>query len=152
MRTVEKAIFTNMCMLRDEQGRVLVQGRVDPQWGGLTFPGGHVEPGESFTDAMVREFFEETGLTISQLRLCGIKQWPCEDGARYVVLFYRAEAFTGELCSSEEGEVFWMEVQDLQNSPRLAPDMDKMLRVFLEDSLTEHYYGLQDGEWKESLK
>lgn len=152
MREAETVIFTNMCMLQDERGRVLVQERVAPNWGGLTFPGGHVEPGESFTDAMVREFSEETGLTISQLRLCGIKQWPCEDGTRYVVLFYRAGAFRGELCSSEEGEVFWMELQELQNASNLAPDMDKMLRVFLEESLTEYYYYLQDGEWVQCLK
>ena len=31
-------------------------------WPGITFPGGHIESGESFTDAVIREVQEETGL------------------------------------------------------------------------------------------
>ena len=46
----EKAEFTNMCMVTDGQGRLLVQDRVNPDWPGITFPGGHVEPGESFVE------------------------------------------------------------------------------------------------------
>jgi 8-oxo-dGTP diphosphatase len=41
-------------------------------WPGVAFPGGHVEKGESFTDTVIREVQEETGLTISSPRLCGI--------------------------------------------------------------------------------
>ena len=44
--------LTNMCMLRRSDGMVLVQNRRDPNWGGLTFPGGHVEPGESLVDSV----------------------------------------------------------------------------------------------------
>lgn len=37
-----------MCMVYDDKGNVLVQDKIDENWGGLTFPGGHVEKGESF--------------------------------------------------------------------------------------------------------
>ena len=60
----EKAIFTNMCMVYDDNGNVLVQNRKDKEWGGITFPGGHVEKKESFTDSVIREVYEETGLKI----------------------------------------------------------------------------------------
>ena len=48
MSRSEQAIFTNMCMVYDGAGNILVQDRLDPNWPGIIFPGGHVEPGESF--------------------------------------------------------------------------------------------------------
>lgn len=93
MKRSEPVELMSMCVLR-RGSKVLVQDRTDPNWPGVAFPGGHVEKGESFTDAVIREVQEETGLTISSPRLCGIKDW-CEEGVRHVVLLYRAEQFTG---------------------------------------------------------
>lgn len=71
----EKAIFTNMCMIYDDHGRVLVQDRLDPNWPGISFPGGHVNKEESISESVIREVYEETGLTIQSPVLCGIKQF-----------------------------------------------------------------------------
>ena len=101
----ETVVLTNMCMVYDNQGNILVQDRLDPEWPGITFPGGHVEPGEAFTKAVIREVWEETGLTIEHPRLCGLKQFPEEDGTRYIVMLYKANQFSGELRSSCEGNV-----------------------------------------------
>ncbi|MDE6150105.1 MAG: NUDIX domain-containing protein [Ruminococcus sp.] len=103
----EIVTFTNMCMIYDGD-KVLVQEKVDDDYNGITFPGGHVENRESFTDAVIREVLEETGLIISEPKLCGIKDWTCDDGTRYVVLLYKTNKFSGNLKSSEEGEVYWV--------------------------------------------
>ena len=50
MGNIEKAELTVMCMICDGT-KILVQDRVNKDWPGVTFPGGHVEPGEAFTDA-----------------------------------------------------------------------------------------------------
>ena len=71
MARTEKVIMTNMCMVFSEN-RVLVQDKTDDDYSGITFPGGHVERGESFTDAVIREVWEETGLKISEPKLCGM--------------------------------------------------------------------------------
>lgn len=147
----EKTVLTNMCMIYDDDGNVLVQDRRDSDWGGITFPGGHVEKGESFTDAVIREVYEETGLTIETPQICGIKQWPEDDGSRYIVLFYKTSHFAGELKSSEEGEVYWTKLSRLKDLP-LARGMELMLRVFLEDEVGEYYIYEKDGEWKHVLK
>ena len=60
----ETVEFTNLCMVRDSD-RVLVMDRKKEDWPGITFPGGHVEAGESFTEAVIREVKEETGLRIA---------------------------------------------------------------------------------------
>ncbi len=96
----ERCELTNLCMITDAENRILVQDRTDPSWPGICFPGGHVEPGESFVASVIREVQEETGLTIQNPILCGVKQFPREDGARYVVLRFRATRFTGTLTSS----------------------------------------------------
>ena len=148
---METVILTNMCMVYDGT-KVLVQDRVDPNWSGITFPGGHVEKGESFTDAVIREVFEETGLRIVLPRMCGIKSWYRKDGTRYIVLFYKTDKFSGELKSSAEGEVFWTELEELSKL-RLAKDMDDMLKVFTDDNLSEfYYYPTENGEWEYVLK
>ena len=145
----ETVEFTNLCMVRDGD-RVLVIDRKKEDWPGITFPGGHVEAGESFTEAVIREVKEETGLRIASPQICGMKDW-VEDGIRYVVHFYKTEKFDGDLISSEEGEVWWEDLKELPNR-NLSLDIEDMLRIFLEEDLYEFFY-YQVGEvWKYDLK
>ena len=143
--------LTNMCMIYDDNGNVLVQDKVDSRWGGLTFPGGHVKKGESFVDSVIREIYEETGLTIEKPRICGIKDWEREDGSRYLVVFYKTNHYSGTLASSEEGEVKWMPLEEMKRG-NLADGMADMLRVFLEDDISEFYYLKGNGEKRYELK
>lgn len=150
MAREERAIFTNMCMITDGNGNVLVQDRLNSDWPGITFPGGHVEPSEAFTASVIREVYEETGLVIENPVLCGTKQFQTRDGARYVVFFYKASKYHGELRSSEEGRVFWIPRSELPNQ-KLAPDMMEMVRIMESDQLSEFYYQKVDGQWKYTL-
>ncbi len=150
MAGTETVTITNMCMVYDGT-HVLVQDRISPDWTGITFPGGHIEKGESFTDAVVREVFEETGLKITFPRLCGIKDWINDDGSRYMVLFYKTDKYEGSLVSSEEGEVYWIEIDKLKKIS-LAEGMDKMLEVFLNDHISEHFFYKENGKWIDILK
>ena len=150
MERSESAVFTNMCMVQDGS-RVLVINRNDPGWPGLAFPGGHVEAGEAFADSVIREVYEETGLTIEQPRLCGIKQFRTEEGSRYIVLLYRTDKFAGELISSGEGEVFWLTLEQLDQYP-LTPHFEQVVEVMLRDDLSEFFYDQSGGEWVPVLK
>ena len=146
----ENVTITNMCMIY-EGTRILVQDRINKNWTGIAFPGGHVEKGESFADSVIREVFEETGLKINSPRLCGIKDWSNEDGSRYIVLFYKTDKFEGTLTSSDEGNVFWIELEEIKQM-HLADGMDKMLDIFLNDDISEIFFYKENGKWIEVLK
>jgi 8-oxo-dGTP diphosphatase len=145
---MESVEFTNMCMICNED-KVVVINRKKRDWPGVTFPGGHVRFGESFSQAVIREVKEETGLTIYSPQICGIKNW-MEDNNRFVVLLYRTNKFEGELISSEEGEVWWEKIDNLSNLD-LSLDMNDMLRVFTEDGLSEFFYYKVGESWKYHL-
>jgi 8-oxo-dGTP diphosphatase len=105
--------LTNMCLIYTDD-KILVQEKNGTKYeGGLVFPGGHVEEGESLRDSIIREIKEETGLTISNPRPCGYKDWIREDGSRYIVLLYKTESFSGDIKSSNEGRVFWLDRKDI---------------------------------------
>ena len=151
MSRTEKVILTNMCMICDGHGNVVVQDWQNPDWPGIVFPGGHVDPGETFTDSVIREVYEETGLIVSDLRICGIKDWMRDDGSRYIVILYKTNTFTGELTSSDEGKVWWTSLEELPQM-NLPKSMHSMLRVFTEDNIIEQYLYKENGVWLEVLK
>ena len=149
MDRTERVELTTLCMVcRGEE--ILLQNRVKTDWRGYCFPGGHVERGESIVDSVIREMQEETGLTIQNPRLCGIKQFPIA-GGRYLVFFFKTDTYTGELCSSDEGNVEWIHRKNLPGLNKVS-DFMEMLKVFDRDDLTEFQYVVNGNDWNVILK
>lgn len=149
MSNTFKAELTNMVMVYDKNtNRAVVQQRVK-YWKGITFPGGHVEKGESFIDSAKREVFEETGLKVDNLKLCGIIDW-ChrKSGERYMVMLYKTDTYSGELIGeTEEGKVFWADIDEISKM-ELSQDFENYLKVFLDDDKQE-FFGLHDKKSKD---
>lgn len=143
--------LTNMCMIYDDQGNVLVEEKLVHNSKGLIFPGGHVESNESVTESMIREIKEETGLTISNLQFCGIKDWIEFDGSRYMVFLYKTNTYSGSIQSSSEGEIFWMSLEELKVKETLW-HLDKMLEIFCDNGFSELYFNRNSKEIIPSLK
>ena len=149
MSRTENVELTVLCLIEDGD-KILLQNRVKKDWQGYALPGGHVEPGESFVDAVIREMKEETGLDIKNPRLAGVKQFPIE-GGRYVVLLFKANEYSGTVVSSDEGQMVWVDSNHLPEI-HTVDDFEDLIRVINNPDLTEFQY-LVDGEtWTVSIK
>ncbi len=150
MRRTEECELTVLCMLRDGN-KVLMQDRVGKSWAGYTFPGGHIEAGESVVDAVVREMREETGLTVLDPRICGVKQFPLKDGdyagGRYIVFLFEATKYSGELISSDEGEMHWVDISEIDGLPTVD-DFGELMEVMSGKDLSEFMYVVENGKWR----
>lgn len=127
--------LTNMVMVENpETGKVLVQKRIK-YWTGISFPGGHIEKGESFTESAIREVKEETGLDIINPKLCGMVHWCKKDSdERYIVVLYKTNQFSGELINeTEEGKIFWIDKSDI-GKYELSPNFNRYLELFFGDN------------------
>ena len=152
MSRTTPTILTNLCMVEDlENGKVVLQYRSPERykkWSGYAFPGGHIEEGESLAESVIREVYEETGLTIADPKLVAVKDWEPDEGGRYIVFCYKATEFTGQLRSSEEGEVSWVEKDQLEKLD-LSYDMLPLLEVMEDPDLSEFYYRKRtDDDWE----
>ena len=145
MEKTQKCILTNICLVyKDNQ--ILVLDRKKKDWPGLTFPGGHVEKDEDFVSSVIREVKEETGLKIRKPILCGIEEFKTEQEDRYLMFYYKTNNFSGKIKSSKEGEVFWINRNDL-NKYKLSLDLKRILKVMESDKLSEIIYYKKNDKW-----
>ena len=100
-------------MLTDDAGRVLLARRAGVSYGvGLWgLPGGHLDAGESFRAAAVREAREEVGVVADphDLQPHGVQHYS-DDGTRGVDVFFSTRAWRGDPTPvSECSEVGWFD-------------------------------------------
>ena len=155
MSRTTHTILCNLCMVEDlKNGKVVLQYRSPERykkWSGYAFPGGHIEEGESLAESVIREVYEETGLTIADPKLVAVKDWSLDEGGRYIVFCYKATRFSGQLRSSEEGEVSWVEKDQLEKLD-LSYDMLPLLEVMEDPDLSEYYYRKWTDDGWEKLR
>lgn len=150
---MEQVILANMCMVYNEKNEVVVQDRLK-SFKGISFPGGHIENGESIVDSVIREVYEETGLTISNLKLQGVKNWFNEkENHRYMVFMYKTNTYQGDLKSSDEGICKWMNIEDVLNQNLAFEDMSDMITLLTNEELSELFYKEETkNNWVKALK
>ena len=113
-------------LLRKGDNLVLVQQHLEnrpPVW---VLPGGLVEPGELFHEALIREVAEESGATveaIGRLAYCMQIDHP-EQGLQTIAYCFEIEAWSGELCSADpDDEILQVALVPLTAAPALLREI-----------------------------
>lgn len=121
MKGKKRPSLTTLCYI-EKDNQYLMLHRVKKEkdvnkdkWIGV---GGHFEPEESPEECLLREVKEETGLTLTSWKFCGIvtfvaTQW---DTVEYMCL-YKADGFTGELTDCNEGNLVWVDKNKVYDLP-----------------------------------
>ena len=95
------------------------------KWIGI---GGKLEEGESPDECMLREVYEETGLTVTEYVQKGIITFISDEWQDEYMVLYEATSFTGTLRKDcEEGELSWIDFDHLLELPLWEGD-----RIFLQ--------------------
>ena len=88
-------------MLRNKEKNDLNEGK----WIGI---GGHIEPGESKEEALIREVKEETGFTINSFKYRGEILFINNDYQEIMYIF-TSDDYSGEMIECDEGELSWID-------------------------------------------
>jgi 8-oxo-dGTP diphosphatase len=104
-------------IVTDGRGRLLMIKRGhDPGAGLWSIPGGRIEPGETDTEALVREMIEETGLTVEVGRLVGRVRRPGLNGAVVDIRDYAAAVTGGTLRPGDDAaDARWVAPGELES-------------------------------------
>ena len=108
--------LTTLCYI-ENNNRYLMLHRVKKdvdinrdKWIGI---GGHFLPDESPEECLLREAKEETGLTLTSFRFRGLVTFISDQWHTEYMCLYTADGYTGELLTCDEGELEWVDKDDL---------------------------------------
>ena len=112
-------------MVTNDEGKILL---VNSPWRGWEYPGGLIEPGETFQECLHREVREESGVEIEITGFVGI----CKNVEKDIVnIDFTARYMSGDLKTSEEStEVIWAtpeEAMELITFPLTKKRLQNML-------------------------
>ncbi len=118
--TAQASRVTTLCHL-ERDGKYLMLHRISKKndenkdkWIGV---GGHVEPGESPEDCLVREVKEETGLTLTSYRFRGLVPFVSDQWGTEYMCLYTAVGWTGEQRDCDEGVLSWVDKEKVCGLP-----------------------------------
>ena len=137
----DKIILNFTCGILSQSGKILLQKRADKGTWGL--PGGAIELGESSVEALVREFYEETGITVRVHKLLNVytkysDSYPNGDEAQVVTILYLVKpentVSNNSFVSDETLDLEFFDVSDIKNIAIVNQQHRDMILDFFENN------------------
>lgn len=118
-----------LCFVRDKNLLLLIHKKTGLGKGKVNAPGGRIEPGESAVDAAVRETFEETGVSASELEKVGELFFIFTDGYSLHGSVFFANTFSGTPFETSEADPFWCAADTIPYDQMWADDIHWLPRI-----------------------
>lgn len=134
--------LTTLCYIEKEDSYLMLH-RVKKEndinkdkWVGV---GGHFEESETPEECLLREVYEETGLTLTSWKLRGIITFITDVAQTEYMFLYTSDAYTGEIGECDEGVLEWIKKSQVSKLP--IWEGDKVFFRLLEEK--EEFFSLK---------
>ena len=135
-----------LCFLLYEADVLLIHRQFPPNQGLWNGVGGHIEPGETPRQAIIREVAEETGFHISDPEFSGILTWDGFEIAPGGIVIFTAEVPHRNFVSNHEGTLAWKSQSWACSSPQVVDNIHVFLpRILAGDPPLHYHFSYQEG-------
>lgn len=137
----------HLILRRNDEIMLLRRYNTGYQDGNYSLVAGHLDGGENYMEAMMREAREEVGIHIERENLKTVQVMHRTKGfVEYIDYFLECTSWSGELSNMEPDkcdELKWVRIQDLPHNtvPYIAKALD-----YYQSKMTFTMYGWDDGE------
>ena len=123
-------------LIKDEKVVVIKYSEASKRAGYYDIPGGKIEDGETMEQTVIREFREETGLVVSNLKYKGVMhiEYPHME---FILNTFVANDYTGCPQNFEENTSEWINISELLKKEKLLSNITILDRPFIRNLTDE---------------
>ena len=135
-----------LCFLLYGEDVLMIHRRFPPNQGLWNGVGGHIEPGETPQEAVIREIAEETGYQVSAPTFAGLLTWDGFEIPPGAITIFTAEVDHPDFRTNHEGELAWRPRDWVCSSPDVVDNIHVFLPKILSGEQSLHYhFSYRDG-------
>lgn len=141
-----------LCFLLQGEDILMLHRRFPPNQGLWNGVGGHIEPGETARQAVIREVAEETGYQIKEPQFAGLLTWEGFEIPPGGIVIFTAEVPHPDFITNHEGDLAWKPRAWACTSPEVVDNIHVFLPRILAGIRPQHYhFRYQDGQRVEDI-
>ena len=135
-----------LCFLIHGEEVLMLHRRFPPNQGLWNGVGGHIKPGETPTQAIIREVAEETGYQIANPQFSGLVTWDGFETPPGVIAVFKADVPHKNFVTNHEGELAWKPLSWACADPEVVDNIHVFLpNILAGERLFHYHFSYQDG-------